>query len=257
MSNIIRFPFELKSRIILLLLCHQILSNCLISQLSLFSSHGKQNLTPVTQCCESAAASQSSHVQLMVVSIIDKNRKNNSGVSVEVIISNCACTQFNTDNADYHKTKTHGKKQTNKQTTHTPGSKNWREKSICCRGREEKTSFISFSPLVVLAGCLSPFLRFSTSSQNTPSTSRNKLFAHAWVQWNSLDRDKSFLSVFLSLTERPMRHLKRHKGCWQTQLIWVGEKSDHITSTLNFISVGGSIYRYSLSRAGQLHQTQV
>lgn len=56
-----------------------------------------------------------------------------------------------------------------------------------------RTSFIS--PLVVLAACLSPFLRLEKSSQNTASSSRNKLFAHARVRWNSLERPEFSLCV--------------------------------------------------------------
>lgn len=61
------------------------------------------------------------------------------------------------------------------------------------RLRVERTSFIS--PLVVLAASLSPFLRLEKSSQNTASSSRNKLFAHARVRWNSLERREFSLRV--------------------------------------------------------------
>lgn len=74
------------------------------------------------------------------------------------------------------------RKEKNKQT---PNSKQ--------RLRAERTSFIS--PLVVLAARLSPFLRLEKSSQNTASTSRNKLFAHARVRWNSLERREFSLCV--------------------------------------------------------------
>lgn len=82
--------------------------------------------------------------------------------------------------------------------------------SLCYRG--EKMSFISFSLLVVLAGCLSPFLRFSTSSQNTPSTSRNKLFAHAWVRWivwRPNQRQEFSLSIACSLTDWPIKMFRK------------------------------------------------
>lgn len=46
---------------------------------------------------------------------------------------------------------------------------------------------------------------------NTSSTSRNKLFAHAWVRSNSLDRHKRFLC--LSLAEWRMNYLERHQQC--------------------------------------------
>ncbi len=82
----------------------------------------------------------------MGVSIIDKNRKNKSGVSVDVIKSNGACTQFNTDNADYHnKTKTHGKnKQTNKQKTHTWKQELKRKKHLLQRERGKDELYFVF-----------------------------------------------------------------------------------------------------------------
>lgn len=118
--------------------------------------------------------------------------------------------------------------------THTLGSKELAKKGMCSRSREEKTSFISFSPLVVLAGCLSPFLRFSTSSQNTPSTSRNKLFAHAWVRWNSLapNPERRVFSLSPSLFDRIANETFRNAE--RMELVWVCEKSDQMTSTFNF-----------------------
>lgn len=100
---------------------------------------------------------------------------------------------------------------------HTEKNKHtWKQelkiRSLCCRGWWKRAALFGFPPLGVLAGCLSPFLRFRTSSQNTPSTSRNKLFAHAWVRWNSLAPEFSLFNL-----SWPIRCLERHKGGWQME----------------------------------------
>ena len=73
------------------------------------------------------------------------------------------------------------------------------------------------------------------------------------IVWRPNQRQEFSLSLSLNLTEWPMRCEERHKGCWQMEKsVW---KSHRITSTLNVYLY--SIYRPSLDRAGQLHQTRV